>query len=186
MKREKRKIRANFARAGRAKMEVKDKFSIEMVIETALTFFPFITESNFHEIFKLTAKQVSDNLVTTSKNTIRDFLILLHWCRHANSVRYLAVIFNLKKSRISVILNEQLNFWSEKLADCINMKDCQILEGFFLENCVGSVDGVEFEINAWIGDSYSGKQGCVHEEMKFSFKNSSHSTASLKFSGTTL
>ncbi len=39
------------------------------------------------------------------------------------------------------------------------MDNAAVDSEFFLENCVGAVDGTEFQINAWVGDSYSGKQG---------------------------
>jgi hypothetical protein len=151
-------------------MEVEPEFSVDLIVQTSLTYFPFITEKNFHEIFKLTPKQISAHLISTSKNTVRDFLILLHWCKHANSLRYLAVIFNLKKSRVGVILTEQLNFWSDKITDIINMKEMkQVHDEFFLKNCIGSVDGTEFQINSWIGDSYSGKQGYFQHYFYFFF-----------------
>lgn len=141
-------------------MEVEEDFSVNKIIQTAVVFFPFIQEDSFHHIFKLKAKEVSENLVFTSQNTIRDFLILLHWARNATSLRHLGVLFNLGKTRIGAILNEQLDFWSQKIHGHLNMDESALIcNDFFLERCIGAVDGVEFEINAWIGDSFSGKKG---------------------------
>jgi hypothetical protein len=138
---------------------MEEEFSINAIVQTSQTYFPFITNENFAHLFKLTLKQIAVNLVSVSRNTIRDFLILLYWCKHAASTRSLAVLFGLKKSRVGVIIQQQLEFWATKANDVISMEFAQTCESFFLENCIGAVDGTEFQINAWIGDSYSGKQG---------------------------
>jgi hypothetical protein len=148
-----------FCRFFELKMEIETTFSVELIVETSKNFFPFITNENFSFLFKLTPKMISENLVSTSKNTIRDFLILLYWCKHGSPSRTLGVLFGLQKSRICEILNQQLEFWSEKAKEFISFEFREISTEFFIENCIGSVDGTEFRINSWIGDSYSGKQG---------------------------
>ncbi len=140
-------------------MQVENEFSVESIIQTAKTYFPFITTENFADIFKLKPEHIARHLVMTSENTIRDFLILLYWLRHASSIRCIAALFGLHKSRTSVILTTQLKFWSEKAKEVISMGDAQVDLSFFLPDCVGAVDASEFHINAWVADAFSGKQG---------------------------
>jgi hypothetical protein len=143
-------------------MEFERPFSVESIVEIAQIYFPFITNENFSTLFKLSPEIISKQLVWTSKNSIRDFLILLYWLKHGHSTRILGVLFNLKKSRIAEIIRHQLVCWSEKATAVITLENGQIFEPFFLDNVIGAVDGTEFQINAWIGDAYSGKQGYVY------------------------
>ena len=140
-------------------MENENSFEVEDIVRIARTYIPFITNENFSTLFKLAPEIIAKHLVQTSNNTIRDFLILLYWLKHGHSTRILGVLFHLKKSRIAVIVREQLFIWSDKATVIITMGNRQIYEPFFLDNVIGAVDGTEFHINAWIGDSYSGKQG---------------------------
>jgi hypothetical protein len=142
-------------------MEVEQPYQVESIILATQSCFPYITAENFADVFKLKPDQIANNLVRTSENTIRDFLILLYWLKHASSIRCIVALFGLKKSRVSVIICAQLQFWSERAKHIISLSDAEIDSSFFLPNCIGSVDGTEFHINAWVADSYSGKQGCV-------------------------
>ena len=142
-------------------MEVEVTFKVEEIIKESKKYFPFITETNFSQMFKLSAEIVAKRLESCSRHPIRDFLILLYFCRHATNSRHISVLFNLSRSRIGQIINQPLDFWAPKLDQWVHLENLIQHPGFFLENCIGCVDGCEFQINAWIGDSYSGKQGHV-------------------------
>ena len=58
-------------------MEIEVVFSASFIVEEAQKYFSFITNENFHVIFKLNPETLSKHLEITSKNSIRDFLILL-------------------------------------------------------------------------------------------------------------
>jgi hypothetical protein len=138
---------------------------VEFILSIAISYFPFISESNFVDLFKLTVLQVLNCLKIFESNPkpkkIRNFLIFLHWCRNNPPLKTLAVLYNLSKSQIGNILREEADLLSSRVCDFVNMKDIDILDHFFLPNCVGVVDSTEIEINCWIGDSFSGKKG-VH------------------------
>lgn len=140
-------------------MDATRQYSVDSIVEVAKKYFPFITEETFPFVFKLTAETVSFNLVRTSKNTIRDFLIFLYYCKHVQSARCIAVLFGLAKSRISQIILFQLGFWAQQLNELVNLNNLQFHEGFFLEKVIGCVDSSEFFIQTWIGDAFSGKKG---------------------------
>lgn len=137
-----------------------EDFSIDSVVQVAKQFFPFVDSTNFNKLFKLSPLQVAKHLKTNDFMTIRDFLLLLFWCRHYMPQKALGVLFNLSKSRISQILIAQTDKLSAQIRDFVNFKELQIFEPFFLNNCVGVVDSTELQINTWVGDSYSGKKGC--------------------------
>ncbi len=86
-----------------------DDFSIDSVLKVAIIFFPFVTEENFVHLFKFTALQVANHLKTAHFKTIRNFLILLHWCRHYVTIAALGVLFNLSHQQISKIPMKQKN-----------------------------------------------------------------------------
>lgn len=132
---------------------------MESVLRVTKEYFPFIKESNFNELFKLSALQVAHHLKTENFVTIRNFLILLHWCRNYPPMRTLGVYFNLSKSQISRILEAETEKLSSTISDYVYLRDIDVLDNFFLPNCVGVVDSTEVEINCWVGDSFSGKKG---------------------------
>lgn len=133
-------------------------FSVDSVVKVAQQFFPHLTEANFHDLFKLSPLQVSKHLKTDDFLTVRNFLILLHWCRHYPALVTLAVFYNLSDSRIQQILSEETDKLHENIRDYVSLKDIDVKHDFFLPNCVGVVDSTEIEINCWIGDSFSGKK----------------------------
>lgn len=135
-----------------------EDFSIESVVDVANQYFPFVTQSNFNDLFKLSPLQVANHLKTKHFLTIRNFLILLHWCRHYSPMVALAVYFNVSTSQVSRILKEETDELYQKIREHVNLKEIEIFEKFFLPNCVGVVDSTEVEVNCWIGDSFSGKK----------------------------
>lgn len=136
-----------------------DNFSIDSVVKVAQNFFPFIISSNFHELFKISPLQVAKHLQTNDFLKIRNFLLLLLWCRHYLPMRALGVIFNLSKTQISDILKVEIDKMYVQIRNFVNLRELDIFEPFFLNNCVGVVDSTELQINTWVGDSYSGKKG---------------------------
>ena len=136
-----------------------EDFPIDSVVKVAQHFFPFVVSTNFSELFKLSPLQVAKHLGTNDFTTIRDFLLLLLWCRHYMPMRALGVLFNLSKSRVSQILLAETDKLYVQIRNFVNLNDLQIFEPFFLNNCVGVVDSTEVQINTWVGDSYSGKKG---------------------------
>jgi hypothetical protein len=142
-----------------------DDFSIDSVVEVAQNFFPFIDSTSFCDLFKLSPMQVAKHLQTNDFFTIRNFLLLLLWCRHYLPMRALGVLFNLKKTQISSIIQAETEKMYTQIRKFVNLDELQIFDPFFLNNCVGVVDSTELQINTWVGDSYSGKKG--HHTLKY-------------------
>ncbi len=136
-----------------------DDFSVESVVQLTRIYFPFVTEANFNELFKLSALQVANFLKTTDLTKIRNFLILLYWCRHYPPFRTLGVHFNLSKTQVGDIVQNETRNLACRIKEFVTLRNLEILEDFFLPNCVGVVDSTEIEINCWIGDAFSGKKG---------------------------
>lgn len=135
-----------------------EDFSIDSVVDVAKQFFPFVSAANFNDLFKLSALQVANHLKTNEYLTIRNFLLLLHWCRHYPPMATLSVFYNLSTSQISRILQEEIDKLYQNIREYVNLNHVDVFDDFFLPNCVGVVDSTEVEINAWIGDSFSGKK----------------------------
>jgi hypothetical protein len=142
------------------------------VIGVTQKYFPCITVINFCHVFKLEITQVADHLETCDRRVIRNFLILLYWCRHYPPFRTLGALFGLSKSQVRDIVHKLVDLYASNYDKFINLHNLERFEEFFLADIVGMlqpdsllpssllqgiVDCTELVINKWVKSAYSGK-----------------------------
>src|SRR5689334_2669617 len=84
------------------------QFSNE-VVDVARVYFPFVTEENFSDLFRLSV--VTFCLVCNSdRKMIRNLLILLFQLKHYLPIRATCILFNMSKSRLDQIFKSTLRW----------------------------------------------------------------------------
>ena len=162
--------------------------SAKKVLNVARKFFILLDGENFEYVFKLSPVQIAQHLFTPKISLfrtpietagqqvrkIRDFLIILYWCRNYPSFRALGAYFGMKNDRARKIVKSQIEILANKVSEYVNVQNVDSPDDFFLKNCVGitliaknlllictgAVDTTELPIWAWVGDAYSGKKKC--------------------------
>lgn len=144
----------------------------DYILQVARRYFPFVDEETFGFLFKLTPAHVAKYLFRsrisrfratgmTEKQKfrmVRNFIMVVYWCRNYPSFRALAVLFGLRKTQAKDITTKGVRAVAMRIQEFVNLDGIDSLDDFFLKNCVGAVDTTELQIWTWVGDSYSGKK----------------------------
>ncbi len=112
--------------------------SVGNLLNVARKYFPFVSIDSFPHLFKLSAKIVSNHLGSiTDGRFVRNFLILLYWCRHYPPFTTLGALFGLSDTQVCDIVHELVDQYARHYEKYINLNRLDILDDFFLPGVCG-------------------------------------------------
>jgi hypothetical protein len=137
-----------------------------LILDVAKTYFPFIREDNFQQIFKLNLHRVTSLALLQPRKTefktqqrIRNLLMMLFHCKHYLPIRTACIIFGLERSRYEGVVNTTLKEFYEDFVHLISLdnrhQDNHLPE---FEKTFLIVDSTEVLIQSYQKSSFSGKK----------------------------
>lgn len=130
------------------------------VLQVALNYFPTITYDTFPDLFKSNSNTV-EILCNSDTSLIRNVLIVLFHLKHYLPIRATAVLFHLKKSSISQIVDDTLSRIVRQLEDkYISMAFRQVNQVPEFTETFTAIDCTEVEVWRYLDHhgGYSGKK----------------------------
>ena len=64
----------------------------------------------------------------------------------------------MRRTQAKDITSRGVRDVASRISEFVNLDGIDVLDDFFLKNCVGVVDSTELQIWTWVGDAYSGKK----------------------------
>lgn len=110
----------------------------ETVFVVARMYFPFVSERNFHHLFKLSVLSVGQHMGTNDNRLIRNFLILLYWARHYPSFETLGAIFGLSDTQCCDIVHSLVQTYASNHHKFVNLNNIDLVDDYFIQGVAGN------------------------------------------------